>query len=77
MEFAIAHGLARVEAGAQGEHKVSRGYLPVPTFSAHWIVHPGLRRAVAEFLGREVPAVEREIAAIAAEASPFREDREG
>jgi hypothetical protein len=77
VEFAIAHGLARVEAGAQGAHKVSRGYLPVPTFSAHWIVDPGLRRAVAEFLGREVPAVERKIAAIAAEASPFREDREG
>ena len=76
VEFAIAHGLARVEAGAQGAHKVSRGYLPVPTYSAHWIVHPGLRRAIAEFLGREVPAVEREIAEIAAEASPFREARE-
>jgi len=77
VEFAIANGLARVEAGAQGAHKISRGYLPVPTYSAHWIAHPGLRRAVAEFLAREVPAVEAEIAAIAAEASPFREAREG
>ena len=76
VEFAIAHGLARVEAGAQGAHKISRGYLPVPTYSAHWIANPGLRRAVAEFLGREVPAVEREIAALAEEASPFREARE-
>jgi len=76
VEFAIAHKLARIEAGAQGAHKISRGYLPVPTYSAHWITHPGLRRAVAAFLDHEVPAVEREIAEIAAEASPFREARE-
>jgi predicted N-acyltransferase len=53
IEFAIAHGLARVEAGAQGEHKIQRGYLPCPTWSAHWIAHAGLRRAVAEFLVEE------------------------
>ena len=76
VEFAIAHKLARIEAGAQGAHKISRGYLPVPTYSAHWITHPGLRRAVAAFLDHEVPAVEREIAEIAAEASPFRQARE-
>jgi predicted N-acyltransferase len=74
IEFAIGHGLSRVEAGAQGQHKISRGYLPVPTYSAHWIAHPGLRRAVADFLAREVPAVEAEIAALAEEASPFRRD---
>jgi predicted N-acyltransferase len=74
IEFAIRHGLSRVEAGAQGAHKISRGYLPVPTYSAHWITHPGLRRGVAEFLARERPAVEREIAALAEEASPFRRD---
>jgi hypothetical protein len=74
IEFAIRHGLARVEAGAQGAHKISRGYLPVPTYSAHWINHPGLRRGVAEFLARERPAVEREIAALAEEATPFRRD---
>lgn len=73
IEFAIAHGLARVEAGAQGEHKVSRGYLPVPTCSAHWIAHAGLREAVGAFLARERPAVLRSIAAIAEEASPYRE----
>lgn len=71
IEWAIAHGLARVEAGAQGEHKIQRGYLPRPTYSAHAIAHPGLARAVADFLGREVPAMRREIAALA-ELSPFR-----
>ena len=71
MDFAIAHGLKRVEAGAQGEHKIQRGYLPVPTYSAHWIEHRGLRRAVGEFLDRERPAMLREMAALA-ELSPFR-----
>ena len=55
IDFAIAHGLARVEAGAQGAHKLARGYLPVPTYSAHWIAHPGLRDAVADYLARERP----------------------
>jgi predicted N-acyltransferase len=72
MDFAIAHGLARVEAGAQGEHKIQRGYLPVPTFSAHWIAHQGLSRAVAEFLERERPAMRREMEALAT-LSPFRQ----
>jgi len=72
MDFAIAHGLSRVEAGAQGEHKIQRGYLPVPTFSAHWIAHPGLARAVGEFLDRERPAMMREMAALAT-LSPFRQ----
>ena len=71
MDFAIRHGLGRVEAGAQGEHKIQRGYLPAPTYSAHWIGHPGLRRAVSDFLDRERPAMEREMAELA-EASPFR-----
>ncbi|MFQ3623528.1 MAG: GNAT family N-acetyltransferase [Acetobacteraceae bacterium] len=73
IEFAIAHGLKRVEAGAQGEHKVSRGYLPVPTHSAHWIAHEGLREAVERFLARERPAVLSAIARIEEEQSPFRE----
>jgi uncharacterized protein len=60
IDFAIAHGLPRVEAGAQGEHKLARGYLPVPTYSAHYIADPGFRRAIADFLGRETVAVERE-----------------
>lgn len=53
IEAAIARGLQRVEAGAQGEHKLARGYAPVPTWSAHYIPHPDFRRAVAAFLARE------------------------
>ena len=53
IDWAISNGLARVEAGAQGEHKLARGYEPTPTYSAHWISHPALRRAVADFLERE------------------------
>jgi predicted N-acyltransferase len=71
IDFAIAHGLARVEAGAQGEHKVSRGYLPEPTHSAHWFADPALRRAVAGFLDHERPMIEAAIAE-QSEAGPFR-----
>ncbi|WP_017664817.1 GNAT family N-acetyltransferase [Porphyrobacter sp. AAP82] len=53
IDIAIARGLARVEAGAQGGHKLARGYEPVQTWSAHWIADPGFRAAVADFLGRE------------------------
>ncbi|MGC1470402.1 MAG: GNAT family N-acetyltransferase [Sphingorhabdus sp.] len=60
IDFAIAHGLARVEAGAQGEHKLARGYLPVTTWSAHFIADPGFREVIEDFLGRERRAVERE-----------------
>ena len=60
IEFAIAHGLARVEAGAQGEHKIQRGYLPCPTWSAHWIADAGFREAVADFLEREREGVAQE-----------------
>jgi uncharacterized protein len=60
IDFAIAHGLPRVEAGAQGEHKLARGYLPVPTYSAHYIADSGFRRAITDFLERETAAVERE-----------------
>jgi predicted N-acyltransferase len=58
IDFAIAHGLKVVEAGAQGEHKLARGYRPVTTHSAHYIDHPGLRRAVADYLKRERREVE-------------------
>ena len=75
MDFAIAHGIPRVEAGAQGEHKIQRGYLPVPTYSAHWIAHRGLSRAVADFLERERPAMRREMEALAT-LSPFRKEGE-
>lgn len=73
IDVAIERGLARVEAGAQGAHKIQRGYLPVKTHSAHWIADAGFRRAVARFLDAERPAVEAEIEALSA-ASPFRRD---
>jgi predicted N-acyltransferase len=71
IEAAIARGLGRVEAGAQGSHKLARGYRPVPTFSAHYLPDPGFRRAVADFLEREREAVGHEIEALDA-LTPFR-----
>src|SRR4051794_1127512 len=73
IEFAITHGLKRVEAGAQGPHKLQRGYLPVPTYSAHWIPDPAFRRAVASFVDRERDMVEEKIEHLA-EYSPFRHE---
>jgi predicted N-acyltransferase len=61
IDFAIERGLARVEAGAQGGHKLARGYGPVATWSAHFIADPGFRRAVADFLDRERAAEEQEL----------------
>src|SRR5579875_438169 len=75
IDWAIAHGLSRVEAGAQGEHKIQRGYVPAETYSAHWLAHPGLRRAVADFLAHERPSVRREMALLAKEG-PFRQSEE-
>jgi hypothetical protein len=71
IDAAIARGLKRVEAGAQGEHKLSRGYRPVPTFSAHYLADPRLRAAVAEFLDAERRAVEHEIHVLDT-MTPFR-----
>jgi predicted N-acyltransferase len=71
IDAAIARGLARVEAGAQGEHKLARGYVPVTTWSAHYIPDEGFRAAVGEFLERERMAVEREQAFLG-EMAPFR-----
>jgi uncharacterized protein len=71
IDFAIQRGLATVEAGAQGEHKLARGYLPQTTWSAHFIADPDLRRAIADYLKRErayVAEAGRELAA----AGPFR-----
>lgn len=73
IDFALAHGLSRVEAGAQGQHKMARGYEPVPTFSAHFIPHAGFRAAIADFLASERPAVDQERAWLA-ERLPFRAD---
>ena len=71
IEFAIARGLKRVEAGAQGEHKLARGYRPVTTHSAHYIADPGLRRAVADYLERERRYVEEAIDELG-QLAPFR-----
>ena len=71
IDWAIAHGLPRVEAGAQGEHKLARGYLPVQTHSLHWVRDEGFHRAIADFLSREKQAVEQEMAFLA-ELGPFR-----
>ncbi|MGC4025803.1 MAG: GNAT family N-acetyltransferase [Mesorhizobium sp.] len=73
IDFAISRKLAVVEAGAQGEHKLSRGYVPVPMHSAHFISHPGLRRAVADYLIRERQEAEA-VSAYYAEHSPFRKE---
>jgi len=73
IEFAITHGLKRVEAGAQGPHKIQRGYLPTPTYSAHWIPDPAFRRAVAQFLTRERDMVAHKMEGLS-EFSPFRRE---
>ena len=74
IEFAIRRGLKRVEAGAQGEHKLARGYRPVPTYSAHEFADPRFQQAVAAYLARERAAVDEALAEYA-EQLPFR--REG
>ncbi|MEL6622374.1 MAG: GNAT family N-acetyltransferase [Pseudomonadota bacterium] len=73
IDFALEHGLTRVEAGAQGEHKLARGYMPTSTYSAHWIFDPGFRRAVADYLEHERDHVDRAIDALASYA-PFKKD---
>ena len=71
MDFAMAQGMARVEAGAQGEHKLARGYLPVPIHSLHWMREPGFANAVANYLAAERRAVEEDIEVLTA-YGPFR-----
>lgn len=71
IDYAIAHGLARVEAGAQGEHKLARGYEPVPIHSLHWVADPGFSRALEHYLDQEREAMGQEIAAMA-DWTPFR-----
>jgi predicted N-acyltransferase len=72
IDFAIERGLARVEAGAQGAHKIQRGYLPSPTYSAHWVRDRGFARAIEDFLRRERAAVAAEMEELTQELSPFR-----
>ena len=73
IDFAIAKGLKRVEAGAQGEHKLARGYLPVTTHSAHFITHPGLAQAVESYLEREREEV-AQMGEILSDHSPFKKN---
>ena len=75
IDYAIAQGLARVEAGAQGEHKLARGYLPVETYSAHWIADPSLKRAVETFLKRERMLVAQSNDALT-EMGPYKREAE-
>lgn len=74
IDYAIAHGLSTVEAGAQGGHKLARGYVPVTTYSAHWIAHKGLRNAIDQYLERERDAVEHESKYLQ-KRTPFRKDQ--
>jgi predicted N-acyltransferase len=74
IDYAIEHGLMRVEAGAQGTHKIQRGYLPSHTYSAHWINHPGLKGAIENFLDQERLGIELEILNFE-QHSPFKNNK--
>ena len=71
IDHAIRHSMARVEAGAQGEHKLARGYLPVQCHSLHWIAEPSFRSAVEDFLKAERSAVDHDIEVLTS-YGPFR-----
>lgn len=73
IEFAIAHGISSVEAGTQGQHKLQRGYVPVPTWSAHYIADPDFRRAIADFCRRETEAIGQEMEMLE-KHTPYRQD---
>ncbi len=75
IDFAIARGLSRVEAGAQGEHKLARGYIPTKTRSFHFLKYAGLRRAVEDYLEHERQAIDRE-QQLLSEHAPFRHEQE-
>ena len=71
IDFAIANGLKRVEAGAQGGHKLARGYMPTPTYSAHWIANPAFSKAVENYLEMERREVDAHIDYLG-QRTPFR-----
>lgn len=71
IEFCIAHGIATFEGGAQGEHKIARGLLPVQTWSAHWLDHPQFSAAIEQFLEREARGIEEYVNELN-EHSPFK-----
>ena len=72
LEYCIERGLTHFEPGAQGEHKIARGFLPTRTWSAHWIAHPAFNRAVGDFVEREAVAMEKMIEQLS-QHSPYRE----
>jgi hypothetical protein len=74
IEYCITEGMYRFEAGAQGEHKIARGFLPTTTYSAHWLRHPALRRAVADFLARETGGMAQYMDELGAH-SPFKDGK--
>lgn len=71
LEYCIKHGLQRFEPGAQGKYKISRGFLPAPTWSAHWIAHPQFKQAIGDFLSQEHQGMQQYIQELA-EHSPFK-----
>lgn len=74
LEYCIEHKLQRFDPGAQGEHKISRGFLPTPTWSAHWIADPSFRRAIDDFLQHETPGMQHYIESLS-EHSPFKQNK--
>ena len=76
MDFAIEQGMARVEAGAQGEHKLARGYLPTETHSLHWVGDPGFAEAIGNYLKAEREAIEQDIEVLTSYGPFKREIRE-
>lgn len=75
MEWGLGRGMRRFEAGAQGQHKIKRGFLPQPTYSAHWVAHPGLANAVQDFLPQEAAQVRYEIGELA-KLTPFKREHQ-
>jgi predicted N-acyltransferase len=76
IEFCIERGIAVFEGGAQGEHKLARGFTPVETCSTHWLKHPAFAEAIEKFLGRESAGIEHYIDELT-ERSPFRNTQSG
>ncbi|MBB5517001.1 hypothetical protein FHS89_003045 [Rubricella aquisinus] len=74
IDFAIQNGMSRVEAGAQGEHKLARGYMPTPVHSLHWIADPGFRTAIENYLVEERRAIDQDIEILTA-YGPFRNEQ--
>jgi len=72
IEFCIANRIKTFEGGAQGEHKLSRGFLPVTTHSAHWLAHPQFAEAVENYLTQETEAISEYVGQLN-ERSPFKQ----